>query len=213
MTNTPSEQIRECLAHVEECARKAAAQTNATLKQDFFDLERRWLEFARSYRSSQHLTDFGDVLARTRWLIDESRLLRAIVRNEEAMLKKLDTELLTNSRAKIVESKRLLVSVDRPTVVTRSNRAHLEVVTKPISPTELPSSEETDHNPTTLTINVFQEEGRFGWTVHRRATKEALGRGVAPTELKARVDAFRAGMTFTERLTGQPRSDDNNNLH
>lgn len=78
-----------------------------------------------------------------------------------------------------------------------SDRAHVEVVTKLISPT---SSEDVHQNPATLTINVFQEEGRFGWTVHKRATKELLGRGVARTELKARVDAFRAGMTFIERL-------------
>jgi hypothetical protein len=31
MPNTPSEQIRECLTHAEECARKAAAQTNVAL--------------------------------------------------------------------------------------------------------------------------------------------------------------------------------------
>ncbi len=105
MPNTPSEQIRECLAHVEECARKAAAQTNPTLKQDFLNVGWRWLALAKNY----------------------------------------------------------------------SGQTHLEVVTIPFAATELPSSEETDHNPATLTINVFQEEGRFGWTVHRRATKEVLG--------------------------------------
>ncbi len=47
MPNTPSEQIRECLAHVEECARKAAAQSNPTLKQDFLDMGWRWLALAK----------------------------------------------------------------------------------------------------------------------------------------------------------------------
>ncbi len=197
MPNTSSEQIRECLSYAEECARKAAAQTNPTLQQDFLDMERRWLALARSYESS--LADFVDLPARTRLLIDESRLLRVLVRGEGAMLKELDAELLTNSRAKIVESKRLLATVDRPTAIARD-----ETGTIPIAPTELPSSEQPDHNPATLTIDVFHEKGRFGWTVHKRATKVLLGRGVARTELKARVDAFRAGMTFIERL-GQYR--------
>ncbi len=121
------------------------------------------------------------------------------------MLKELDAELMTNSRAKIVESKRLLATVDHPTAIARGEGARVEAGTIPIAPTELPLLEEVHHNPATLTINVFQEEGRFGWTVQWRATKEVLGRGVARTELKARVDAFNAGMTFIERLTGQPR--------
>ncbi len=201
MPNTPSEQIRECLAHAEECVRQANAQTNPTLKQDFWATGWRWLAFARSYRSRQHLPDRANLPVRTRLLIAESRLLRALVRSEAAMLKELDAELLTNSRAKIVESKRLLVTVDRPTPITRSNRAHVATGLRPVAPTELPSSEQAkDHNPATLTIKVFHEEGRFGWTVHKRATKEVLGRGVARTELKARADAFNAGMTFIDRL-------------
>lgn len=43
-------------------------------------------------------------------------------------------------------------------------------------------------------------------------TKELLGRGVAPTELKARADAFAAGMTFIERLTAR-RIPDDKSLH
>jgi hypothetical protein len=43
MLNNLSQQIRECYAHAEECARKAAAQTDPRLKQDFLDMERRWL--------------------------------------------------------------------------------------------------------------------------------------------------------------------------
>ncbi len=139
MPNTLSEQIHTCLAHVEDCVRNAAAQTNATLKQELVDIGWRWLALARSC----------------------------------------------------------------------SDRVHVEGVTKLISPT---SSEDVHQNPATLTINIFQEEDRFGWTVRRRTTKEVLGRGVAQTELKARVDAFSAGMTFIERLTGQPGPADNS-LH
>jgi hypothetical protein len=55
--NNLSEQIRECLQHAENCARKAAAQTDPKLKQDFFELEQRWLFLARSYEFTERLTD------------------------------------------------------------------------------------------------------------------------------------------------------------
>ncbi len=48
MLNNQSEQIRECLQHAEYCARKAAAQTDPKLKEDFLDMERRWLFLARA---------------------------------------------------------------------------------------------------------------------------------------------------------------------
>ena len=60
MPNNLSEQIRECLEHAEECARKAAAQTDPKIKADFLDLERRWLLLARSYEFTERLTDFSD---------------------------------------------------------------------------------------------------------------------------------------------------------
>jgi len=54
-----SEEIRECLQHAENCARKAAAQSCPKLKQDFLELERRWLYLARSYEFTERLTDFS----------------------------------------------------------------------------------------------------------------------------------------------------------
>ena len=60
MPNNLSEQIRECLEHAEECARKAGAQTDPKIKADFLDLERRWLLLARSYEFTERLTDFSD---------------------------------------------------------------------------------------------------------------------------------------------------------
>jgi len=54
-----SEEIRECLLHAENCARKAAAQSCPKLKQDFLELERRWLYLARSYEFTERLTDFS----------------------------------------------------------------------------------------------------------------------------------------------------------
>jgi hypothetical protein len=58
--NNLSEQIRECLEHAEDCACQAAAQTDPKLKQDFLDMERRWLALAQSYDFTQRLGDFSD---------------------------------------------------------------------------------------------------------------------------------------------------------
>jgi hypothetical protein len=60
MLESLSEQIRDCYEHAEECARKAAAQSNPRLKQDFLDMERRWLALAKSYELSRRLTDFSN---------------------------------------------------------------------------------------------------------------------------------------------------------
>lgn len=60
MLESLSEQIRECFAHAEDCARKAAAQTDPRLKQDFLDMERRWLTLAKSYELSRRLDDFSN---------------------------------------------------------------------------------------------------------------------------------------------------------
>ena len=57
--NNLSEQIRECLQHAEDCARKVAAETDQKIKADFMDLERRWLLLARSYEFTERLTDFS----------------------------------------------------------------------------------------------------------------------------------------------------------
>lgn len=59
MLNNLSEQIRECLRHAEDCARNAAAQTDPKLKEDFFDMERRWLFLARSYEFTDRVIDFS----------------------------------------------------------------------------------------------------------------------------------------------------------
>ena len=58
--NNLSEQIRECLQHAERCARQAAAQTNSKLKEDFLEMEQRWLFLARSYELTERLVDFSD---------------------------------------------------------------------------------------------------------------------------------------------------------
>ncbi len=58
MLNHSSEQVRECLQRAADCARDAAAQTDTKMKQDFLDLERRWLSLARSYQFTERLDDF-----------------------------------------------------------------------------------------------------------------------------------------------------------
>jgi hypothetical protein len=59
MLNNLSEQIRECHRKAEDCARKAAAETDPQLKRDFLDSERRWLLLASSYEFSGRLNDFS----------------------------------------------------------------------------------------------------------------------------------------------------------
>jgi len=57
--NNLSEQIRECLEHAEDCARKAASLPNVSpFRQDLLDLERRWLELARSIEFGERLDSF-----------------------------------------------------------------------------------------------------------------------------------------------------------
>jgi hypothetical protein len=59
MLNNLSEQIRECLQHAEECARKAAELANASsFRQDFLRLEKHWLELARSIEFGESLDTF-----------------------------------------------------------------------------------------------------------------------------------------------------------
>jgi hypothetical protein len=49
------EQIRDCYRHAEDCAQKAAAQTEPELKRDFLNLERGWLLLAQSCEFSRRL--------------------------------------------------------------------------------------------------------------------------------------------------------------
>jgi hypothetical protein len=66
MLNKLTEQIRECLEHADDCARKAAAQTDgSSLKQDFLNLEMNWRSLARSIQLSERLADFTNQSKRT----------------------------------------------------------------------------------------------------------------------------------------------------
>ena len=58
MLKSLSKEIRECLQHAEGCARNAAAQTDAALRDDFLRLEKRWLQLARSIEFVESLNSF-----------------------------------------------------------------------------------------------------------------------------------------------------------
>jgi hypothetical protein len=59
MLRNLSEEIRECYRHAEDCAQRAAAETDPRTKADFVDLQQHWLFLARSYEFTGRLTDFS----------------------------------------------------------------------------------------------------------------------------------------------------------
>ena len=60
MLNNLSEQVRQCHLHAEHCARQAGVQTDPKLKNNFLEMEGRWLMLARSYECAQQLADISD---------------------------------------------------------------------------------------------------------------------------------------------------------
>ena len=65
MLNNLSEQIRDCLQHAEDCARKAAELPGGSpFRQDFLRLEKRWLVLARSFEFGESLDDFTKSIAK-----------------------------------------------------------------------------------------------------------------------------------------------------
>ena len=54
-----TEEIRECLRHAEECAREAAELPDgSSFRQDFLELQNRWLELVRSIEFGEQLDVF-----------------------------------------------------------------------------------------------------------------------------------------------------------
>ena len=45
-----SAEVRDCLWHGEDCAERAKAEQNPSIQRHFIELERRWLNLARSYQ-------------------------------------------------------------------------------------------------------------------------------------------------------------------
>jgi hypothetical protein len=60
MLKNLSEQVRECYMHAEHCAQQAGLQTDPKLKNDFFEMEERWLTLARSYEFTHRLESFSN---------------------------------------------------------------------------------------------------------------------------------------------------------
>jgi hypothetical protein len=50
------DEARRCLQASEDCARKAAAESDPTIRADFLDKKRRWLASGRSYEFANRLT-------------------------------------------------------------------------------------------------------------------------------------------------------------
>jgi len=51
-------EIAECYRHATEARERAKTAGNAETKQDFLDMEQRWLSLARSYEFSERLSNF-----------------------------------------------------------------------------------------------------------------------------------------------------------
>ncbi len=55
MLSQLTEEVRECLRHAEECAHRASIEPDPKLQRDFIDMERRWLNLARSHQFARQL--------------------------------------------------------------------------------------------------------------------------------------------------------------
>jgi uncharacterized protein Yka (UPF0111/DUF47 family) len=53
-----SEDVRECYHHADECRRWAEGAFTPKDRQDFLDMEARWLSLARNYEFAEQLSRF-----------------------------------------------------------------------------------------------------------------------------------------------------------
>jgi hypothetical protein len=58
MLSKLSEEIAECYRHAENCAQRAKVESDPGLRQDFLDIERRWITLARSYELTERIERF-----------------------------------------------------------------------------------------------------------------------------------------------------------
>jgi hypothetical protein len=75
----------------------------------------------------------------------------------------------------------------------------------PIEPTAAETRGAAIRNPAMLSVRVFETGSAFGWRV-LSADNELLGRGTAETEKEARIEAFRAAMTYIDRSKNRSTS-------
>jgi hypothetical protein len=59
MLLTLDSEIRECYRHAAECIRSADQSRDWLTKQDFLDMEERWLCLARNYEFAEQLSNFS----------------------------------------------------------------------------------------------------------------------------------------------------------
>jgi len=57
-------EIAECYQHALECRRSGDESSDPGSKQDFLDMERRWLQLAHSYEFAGHLSNFTEPFSR-----------------------------------------------------------------------------------------------------------------------------------------------------
>lgn len=53
-----SEEIAECYRHAEDCAERAKGEHDPALREDWLDMEKRWLCLARSYELTERIQRF-----------------------------------------------------------------------------------------------------------------------------------------------------------
>jgi hypothetical protein len=53
-----SSEILECHRHADECRQRSKAASTDPARQDFLDMEQRWLSLARSYEFAERLSNF-----------------------------------------------------------------------------------------------------------------------------------------------------------
>lgn len=174
-----SDEIRDCYERAAHCAQEDAAQTDPTLKQRLLQVGRYWLAAAR--RECAEATRVAEV--RERWWRTSASL-------------QIDDGLLTSSLALIAESRRLLATLEHPPLRAAQTRQTVGGGTREVG----------SHHKQVLSVRVFEKGSVFGWTL-TSPVNEMLGRGTADTELKARIDAFRAGMTYIDQSKSRSAHD------
>ncbi len=68
---TTNKDARECRLHAEHCEDKAWLQSDPQLRQDFLEMQQRWLSLARSYEFLERL----DLLSAVKAKIKDVRLI------------------------------------------------------------------------------------------------------------------------------------------
>jgi hypothetical protein len=61
-----TKEIAECYQHASHARRQAAQVRDEVSKQDFLDMERRWLSLAHSYELAESISDFTENVRRRR---------------------------------------------------------------------------------------------------------------------------------------------------